>query len=293
MGTTLEGKVALITGAGSGIGRGVAERLAADGADIAVTDMDLEGAQQTAEAVRGLGRKAEVIKLNAASEQQIEEGFSHAVSALGGIDIVVANAGIARAGTILEMSLKDWQDQVDVNLTGVFLTVREAARKMSAAKRGGRIVCISSLAAVNTGARMWSYSATKVGVRMMVRGWAQELGDLGITVNAIGPGVIDTPLAAMLAGEEGSEIRKAVEGNTPAGRVGRPSDIGGLVSFLCSPDGEFMTGSYLLMDGGLRDAGSAQRGNMDPEDPRAAEYVSLMQSGVQRTQRLQKLLDER
>ena len=125
----LEGKVALITGAGSGIGRGIAERLASDGADIAVTDMDLEGAQQTAEAVRGLGRKAEVIKLNVASESQIEEGFAHAVSALGSVDIAVANAGIARGGSVMEMSLKEWQDQVDVNLTGVFLTVREAARR--------------------------------------------------------------------------------------------------------------------------------------------------------------------
>src|SRR5581483_2077372 len=105
--------------------------------------------------------------------------------------------------------------------------------------RGGRIVCMSSLAALNAGPMMWGYSATKAGVQIMVRGWAQELGQFGITVNAIGPGVIDTPLAHGLAGDEGGPIRKALEQRTPAGRAGRPADIAGLIAFLAGPDGEF------------------------------------------------------
>lgn len=139
--------------------------------------------------------------------------------------------------------LKDWQDQLDINLTGVFLTVQAAAQRMIALGNGGRIVCISSLAAEITSAEMWSYSATKVGVRMMVRGWAQDLGRHGITVNAIGPGVIDTPLAHGLAGDEGGAIRKSLEERTPLGRSGRPEDIAGLISFLAGPDAEFMTGT--------------------------------------------------
>jgi NAD(P)-dependent dehydrogenase (short-subunit alcohol dehydrogenase family) len=106
--------------------------------------------------------------------------ISH-VAILGRLDIAVANAGIARGGTLLELPLKDWQDQLDINLTGVFLTVQATARKMVELGHGGRIICMSSLAAERTGAQTWAYSTTKAGVRMMVRGWAQELGPYGIT----------------------------------------------------------------------------------------------------------------
>ena len=188
------------------------------------------------------------------------------------------------------MDLKDWQDQVDINLTGVFLTVQACAQAMVRAGNGGRIVCISSLAAENTGAGTWSYSATKAGVRMMVRGWGQELGPYGITVNAIGPGVIDTPLAHGLAGDEGGPIRTSLEARTPVGRVGRPSDIGGLIAFLAGPDAEFMTGAYLLMDGGLRDA----RAQVPAEDsPIGQERLRHMAVSQGRRARLQPLLDER
>jgi NAD(P)-dependent dehydrogenase (short-subunit alcohol dehydrogenase family) len=207
------------------------------------------------------------------------------------MDVAVANAGIARGAPLLEMELKDWQDQLDINLTGVFLTVQAAAQRMARLGNGGRIICISSLAAVNTGAGIWSYSATKAGVRMLVRGWGQELGPHGITVNAIGPGVIDTPLAHGLAGDEGGPIRTALESRTPVGRAGRPSDIAGLISFLASQDAEFMTGSYLLMDGGLRDARGAV--NEDPANPINQERMRHMEAGMQRRSRLQPLIDER
>jgi NAD(P)-dependent dehydrogenase (short-subunit alcohol dehydrogenase family) len=155
---------------------------------------------------------------------------------------------------------------------------------------GGRIVCISSLAAENTGPGIWSYSATKAGVRIMVRGWGQELGPHGITVNAIGPGVIDTPLAHGLAGDEGGPIRSALEERTPVGRAGRPADIAGLIAFMAGPDGAFMTGSYVLMDGGLRDA----RGPMpDPESPAMKERMRIAAESAARTQKLNRLIDER
>jgi NAD(P)-dependent dehydrogenase (short-subunit alcohol dehydrogenase family) len=125
---------------------------------------------------------------------------------------------------------------------------------------------------------------------MMVRGWAQELGAYGITVNAIGPGVIDTPLAHGLAGDVGGPIRTALEERTPVGRAGRPADIAGLIAFLAGPDGEFMTGSYLLMDGGLRDARGPLPGE---ESPITQERLRHMAAGQERRARLQPLFDER
>lgn len=287
---SLDGKVAFITGAGSGIGRGVAERLAKEGANICIADMDLEGAERTADLVGQLGAKAVVVKCNVASEQQLKDAVEQCASQFGRLDISVANAGIGRGGHILELSLKDWQDQLDVNLTGVFLTVQATARKMVEYGNGGRIVCLASLAAETTGSGIWSYSVTKAGVRMMVRGLGQELGEHGITVNAIGPGVIDTPLAAGLAGEEGGAIRANLEARTPVGRAGETTDIAGLVNFMVGPDGSFMTGSYVIMDGGLRDA----RG-LGPEQNEAIaqESMQIMQKNAARRDRLQTLLDDR
>ena len=298
----LSGNAAFITGAGSGIGQGTAVRLARDGADVCIADIDLDAAAETASMVREFGRQAHVVRCNVASQEQVQSAADECVAELGSIDIAVANAGIGRGGSVLEMTLKDWQDQVDINLTGVFLTVQAAAQRMVAAGNGGRIVCIASLAharsgpaataaALNTSAQMWSYSATKAGVAMMVRGWAADLGQHGINVNAIGPGVIDTPLAHALAGDEGGPIRTQLEAITPLGRSGRASDIAGLIAFLVGPDAEFMSGSYLLMDGGLRDA----RGNLmeDPDSPVGQERLRHLQTSVERTARLQPLIDQR
>ena len=286
---SLLGKVAFVTGGGSGIGRGIAERLAREGADVCIPDIDTEGAEQTANLVNQLGRRAHVVKANTASEAQIQRAAAECVEQLGRLDIAVANAGIARGGPVLELSLKDWQDQLDVNLTGVFLTVQACARQMVGLGHGGRIVCISSLAAESTGPGIWAYSATKAGVRIMVRGWAQELGEHGITVNAIGPGVIETPLAEVLAGEPGGAIRTRLEGRTPVKRVGRPADIAGLVNFMAGPDGEFMTGSYVIMDGGVRDA---SRG-YEPDENLVEEITRISERVTSRRQRQQPLLDER
>jgi len=287
----LEGNVAFVTGGGSGIGRGICQRLATDGADVCVTDIDVAGAEATAELVRAAGRKAPVVQHNTASQPRTVEAVEQCVQALGRLDIAVANAGIGRGGSVLDMPLKDWQDQVDVNLTGVFLTVQATARKMIELGHGGRIVCMASLAAVSTGAMTWAYSATKAGVAMMVRGWAQELGRHGITVNAIGPGIIETPLAGMLAGEPGGVIRQRVEQRTPLGRVGQPSDIAGLVAFLCGPDAAFMTGSYLLMDGGLRD--STHQELPAPGSEAAEEVQRAFLKAAERRARQEPLIDER
>jgi len=136
---------------------------------------------------------------------------------------------------------------------------------------------------------MFGYSATKAGVRIMVRGWAQDLGPHGITVNAIGPGVIETPLAQGLAGDPGGAIRTNLELRTPVGRVGRPADIAGLVSFMAGADGEFMSGSYVLMDGGIRDA----RAGWEPDPKAADEMQRHMAAAIARRAKQQPLIDER
>jgi glucose 1-dehydrogenase len=287
--TDLKGKVAFITGAGSGIGRGIAERLARDGADIYIADIDTDGAEMTANLVTQLGRRAVVKKANVAAKAHMQQAASDCVARFGRLDIAVANAGIGRGGSILDMDLKDWNDQLDVNLTGVFLTVQATAQQMVKLGNGGRIVCISSLAAENTSGPMFAYSATKAGVRMMVRGWAQDLGPHRITVNAIGPGVIETPLAQGLAGDPGGAIRTNLEARTPVGRVGRPEDIAGLVSFMAGPDGEFMSGGYVLMDGGLRDA----RAGWEPSEDAVDERERHMAAAQARRAHLQPLIDER
>jgi len=288
--TALAGKVALVTGGGSGIGRAVALRLARDGADVCVPDIDDAGAAETVDLVTQLGRQAFAVHGNVASQAQMQAAADACVDRFGRLDVAVANAGIGRGGSVLDMSLKDWQDQLDINLTGVFLTVQAAAQRMVRLGNGGRIVCMSSLAALNTSAMMWAYSATKVGVKMMVRGWAQELGAFGIRVNAIGPGVIQTPLAQVLAGEDGGQIRRNLEARTPVGRVGRPDDIAGLVAFMAGPDGDFMSGSYVVMDGGLRDANA---GGWEPDESAVAEIGRLMADAQQRSERLQPFIDER
>jgi NAD(P)-dependent dehydrogenase (short-subunit alcohol dehydrogenase family) len=286
---TLSGKVAFITGAGSGIGRGIAERLARDGADVYIADIDEEGAEHTANLVTQLGRRAVAIRANVAAKGQIQAATADCVAKLGRLDIAVANAGIGRGGSVLDLSLKDWQDQIDINLTGVFLTVQAVAQQMVNLRHGGRIVCISSLAALNTSGPMFAYSATKAGVAIMVRGWAQDLGPHGITVNAIGPGVIETPLARGLAGDPGGVIRSNLEARTPVGRVGQPTDIAGLVSFMAGPDGAFMSGSYVLMDGGVRDA----RAPWEPTGEVAAEMQKHMMASMARSAKLQPLIDDR
>jgi len=287
----LEGKVALITGAGSGIGRGIAERFAREGADICIADIDEAGSEQTANLVGQLGRRAITVKTNVAVKQHLIDAVEKCGEEFGRLDIGVANAGIGRGGPVLELELKDWQDQLDINLTGVFLTVQAVGNKMVEFGNGGRLICISSLAAENTGAGIWSYSATKAGVRMMVRGWAQELGEHAVTVNAIGPGVIDTPLAAGLAGAEGGAIRQGLESRTPVGRAGAPTDIAGLATFMAGPDGAFMSGSYVIMDGGLRDSRGGMAGQPSPEV--MEEFADLAEAQTTRRVKMQKLIDDR
>jgi len=248
----LAGKRALITGGASGIGRGIAMRYAQEGADICIADIDAEGAAQTAAMVEAEGRRAFAVTVDVVKPGDTRKMMSAVRDDLGGIDIAVANAGIARGGPFLDAQLADWQAVIDVNMTGVFLTAQAAARAMVDQGHGGRIILISSTASERTGPGVGIYSASKAAVRMLTRSWARELAEHHINVNAIGPGVIDTPMTAdRLRDAPTPHDPSAFPWSIPWGRVGEPSDVAGVALFLASPDANYLTGQIVFVDGGL------------------------------------------
>jgi len=245
----LAGKVALVTGGGSGIGRGCAIRFAEEGADVAVADLNHEGAEQVANEagmfpdVRGLAIEGDVT-----SRADCERMVAETVAAFGKVDILVANAGIGRVAPFLETTQEDWQAVIDTNLTGVFLSCQAAGRQMASQGHGGRMILISSVAGEQPAAGMIAYSAAKAAVRMLAKVMAVELAPHRITANAIAPGVIETPLTAPLV----EAIRASGREAAPLGRIGEPKDVADLALFLASDDAGYITGDTITVDGGLR-----------------------------------------
>lgn len=242
----LAGKVALITGGGSGIGRGIALRFAEEGAQVAVSDLHREGADETAVQVSKLNTKALAIEGDVTSRGDCERAVEETVAALGKLDIFVANAGIGRGAPFLETSEEDWNAVIQTNLSGVFLSCQAAARQMAKQGEGGRIICIASVAGERATPRMAAYSAAKAGVRMLAKVMALELAPHRITANAIAPGVIETPLTAPLVA-----MLKAGNRQPPAGRLGEPRDVANVALFLASEEADYVTGDTIFCDGGL------------------------------------------
>lgn len=266
----LTGKVAVVTGAGGGIGRGISLTLAQAGAAILASDTHIESAEATAELVRKAGGKAAANQADVRNRDDLERMAAQAMADLGGLNIAVANAGIARGGSILTMREEDFDVQMDVNVKGVYLTVQACARAMVRQNTGGRIITISSVAAERPSPGSFSYCGTKAAVRMMTRGWALDLAGFGITVNAIGPGIIDTAMGGPLLGE--GDVRQMNEQRIPAGRIGVPLDIGKLAVWLASDESQYQTGTYTLIDGGLND-GSGFGVQADPSLPNPLQVV--------------------
>jgi NAD(P)-dependent dehydrogenase (short-subunit alcohol dehydrogenase family) len=243
----LAGKVALVTGGGSGIGRGIAIRFAEEGADVAVVDLNRQGADETAQEVRKFETRSLAMEADVTSAADCERMLQETVAALGKLDIFVANAGIGRGAPFLETPAEDWSAVVDTNLTGVFLSCQAAARQMVRQGHGGRIITMASVAAVRATPRMAAYSAAKAGVRMLTEVMAIELGEHRITVNAIAPGVIETPLTAPLV----DAIRASGREVAPLGRLGEPKDVADAALFLASDEADYVSGGMLFVDGGL------------------------------------------
>jgi glucose 1-dehydrogenase len=248
----LAGKVALVTGGGSGIGRGIAIRFAEEGAEVAVADVNRAGAESTAGEVEKLGRRALAVEADVASRSDCARMVDETAGALGKLDIFVANAGIGRASAFVDLTEEDWDAVIRTNLTGVFLSCQAAARRMVQQGHGGRILTTASVAAERAAPAMAAYCSSKAGVSMLTRVMALELAEHKITVNAIGPGVIDTPLAAPLV----EAIRIAERRVAPLGRIGEPKDVADLALFLASDEADYITGGLIFVDGGLSLGGS-------------------------------------
>jgi 2-deoxy-D-gluconate 3-dehydrogenase len=241
----LSGKVALVTGANSGIGQGLAIALAEAGADVALVGRT--PAQETAQRVRAAGRRAAIVDADLSTIAPVREIVEQTLRELGGLDILVNNAGIIRRADALEFSEEDWDAVIDTNLKSVFFLCQAAARHM--VRQGkGKIINIASMLSYQGGIRVASYTASKSGVSGLTKLLANEWAAKGINVNAIAPGYISTNNTAALQADE-VRNRQIME-RIPAGRWGQPSDLAGAVVFLASDASNYVQGHILAVDGG-------------------------------------------
>jgi 3-oxoacyl-[acyl-carrier protein] reductase len=232
---SLEGKRALVTGASKGIGRAIAEQLAAAGADVVIGyRTGAEEAEVLASEIDGHAVQADV----SSAARLVEEA--------GDLDILVNNAGLTRDGLLARMSDDDWRTVIDTNLSSVFYTCRAVCRPMMK-KRAGSIVNVSSIVGVHGNWGQTNYAASKAGIIGFTKSLARELGSRGVRANVVAPGYVRTQLTDVLP----EEATTAMLGNTPLGRLGEPTDVAGAVRFLCSDEASFITGDVLLVDGGL------------------------------------------
>jgi 2-deoxy-D-gluconate 3-dehydrogenase len=241
----LTGRVAVVTGANTGIGQGIALALAQAGADIAAVGRS--AATETVEKVRALGRKAEIVSADLSTIEPVQRVVDETVEKLGGLDILVNNAGIIRRADSVEFTEEDWDAVMDTNLKSVFFLCQAAARHMIA-NGGGKIINIASMLTFQGGIRVPSYTASKSGVGGLTKLLANEWASKGITVNAIAPGYIATNKTDALQKDE-PRNRQIME-RIPAGRWGDPADLGGAAVFLASRASDYVQGHILAVDGG-------------------------------------------
>ena len=240
--------VAIVTGSDSGIGKATAVALARDGYDVGITwHTDEDGAEDTAAEVQATGRRAEVRRLDLADATNGPPVVAELAEALGGLDVLVNNAGTGETTPVLEVELGTWRHIIETDLTGAFLCAQAAARRMVAAGGGGRIVNVTSVHEHIPLEGSAPYSAAKGGLGMLTKVLALELAQHGITVNSVAPGEIATPMT----GNEDVDPRTVDRPAIPAGRPGDAREVAALIAHLVSPEGAYITGSSLVIDGGL------------------------------------------
>lgn len=246
----LAGKVAIVTGAGTGIGQGIAKRLAREGAKVIVDYIGPPvGAEETQRAIREGGGEAEIVLADVTRAEDLRNLVDTAWSKFGSADILVNNAGMEHKSAFWDTEESEYDKIMAVNLRGPFFLTQQFVRKLRDAKKPGRVVNISSVHEDMAFPGFTTYCCSKGGMRMMMRNLAVELGPLGITVNNVAPGAIATPINKALL--EDKPKLDALLRNIPIGRMGSPADVAGLVAFLASDDASYVNGATFVIDGGL------------------------------------------
>jgi 3-oxoacyl-[acyl-carrier protein] reductase len=242
----LEGKVALVTGGAQGIGKVTALLLASNGAHVAVSDINMEGAVQAAKDIESLGRKGLALEGDVSHPADAERIVGETVEQLGGIDILVNNAGITRDRLLLRMTEEDWDAVLNVNLKGTFNCTKAAVRHMIKHK-SGKIVNIASVVGEMGNAGQANYAASKAGIIGLTKSIAREYAQRGIRVNAIAPGYIETPMTEALS----DKVKEELKAQIPMARLGTPMDVANAVYFLVSDASSYITGQVLNVNGGI------------------------------------------
>jgi 3-oxoacyl-[acyl-carrier protein] reductase len=242
-----ENQVAVVTGAGRGIGHAIAVRLAKEGARVASVSRTEANAQKTADEINAArADAAKAYAVDVADQAAVQKAAGQIFADFGRVDILVNNAGVTRDGLSMRMSMEDWDTVLNTNLKGAFNFIQAVMRPMIK-QRSGRIINISSIAGLIGNAGQANYAASKAGLIGLTKTLARELASRGITVNAVAPGLIETDMTTVLS----EEIRQNILKNVPLGKLGEPEDIAGAVAYLASAEAKYITGQVLTVDGGM------------------------------------------
>jgi 3-oxoacyl-[acyl-carrier protein] reductase len=242
----LTGKVALVTGAGRGIGKAVAVAFAQAGADVACVSRTEANAQQIATEIQGLGRKSQAYAVDVSQANAVSEACDKIVKDFGKVDFLINNAGVTRDGLLMRMSEEDWNTVINTNLSAAFFFTKALSRSMLK-QRAGKIINITSIIGLIGNAGQANYAASKAGLIGLTKSVAREFASRGITCNAIAPGFIETDMTKEL----NDEVRKKLLENVPLARLGKPEDVAVVALFLASPAADYITGQVLTVDGGM------------------------------------------
>jgi 3-oxoacyl-[acyl-carrier protein] reductase len=243
---SFDGKVAVVTGAARGIGRQIAEKLASQGADVAICDLKAEWLADTVAAIQALGRKALPLAVDVGDGEAVNACIAEVIKVFGKVDIMVNNAGITKDTLLVRMSDEDWDAVLRVNLKGTFLFSRAVSKHMMK-QRGGAIINIASVIGLIGNAGQCNYAASKAGVIALTKSTAKELASRGVRVNAVAPGFISSKMTDALS----QEVRDQMLAAIPLGRFGQPEDIAKAVAFLASEEASYVTGQVLSVNGGM------------------------------------------
>ena len=246
----MQGRNALITGSDQGIGQAIALKLAEEGADVIVNfRKNRDGGEDTGKQIRAMGRRCAVIQADVGKIEDARRLVEEGTAALGPIDVLVNNAGIEKRASFIEISEDDYRSVIEVNMTAPFFLTQSVVKRLVDAKRPGKVINISSVHEELPFPHFTPYCMSKGGLKMMMRNLAIELGSCGITVNNIAPGAIETPINKQLMGDP--KLLNAVLQNIPVGRIGKPGDVATVAAFLASSDADYITGTTVVVDGGL------------------------------------------